>query len=92
MIVRVLGEGQFRLEDAVFNGANAIDDRLQAAVEANDAAAFDSALAELVSLITAQGVRVPDDEIVQSDAIVPGTDTTLEEVHSLLSDDGLIPG
>lgn len=92
MIVRVLGQGQFRLDAAVFNGANEIDDRLLRAVEANDSAAFDSALAELVSLIMDEGERVPDAEIVQSDAIVPGTDTSLEEVHSLLSDDGLIPG
>ena len=92
MIVRVLGEGQFRLDDTVFNGANAIDERLQAAVEANDAAAFDAALNELVALITDQGERVPDAEIVQSDAIVPGTGTSLEEIHSLLADDGLLPG
>ena len=51
-----------------------------------------AALNELVALITDQGERVPDAEIVQSDAIVPGTGTSLEEIHSLLADDGLIPG
>jgi len=91
VIVRILGEGQFRLADGVFSQANSIDDRLQAAVDSDDAAAFADALADLVALITTNGTPVPADELIGSDAIVPGPDTTLEEVRSLLGDEGLIP-
>lgn len=91
MIVRVLGEGQFRLADGVFAQANSIDDRLQSAVEADDSAGFASALADLIAFITANGTPVPADELIGSDAIVPAPDTTLEEVRSLLGDEGLIP-
>ncbi|MFN8121822.1 MAG: hypothetical protein U0237_05275 [Thermoleophilia bacterium] len=91
MIVRVLGEGQFRLADGVFSQANSIDDRLQAAVESDDAEGFSSALADLIAFITSNGTPVPADELIGSDAIVPAPDTTLEEVRSLLGDEGLIP-
>ncbi len=91
MIVRVLGEGQFRLADGVFSKANSIDDRLQTAVEADDAAGFAEALAELIAFITDNGTPVPAEELIGSDAIVPAPDTTLEEVRSLLGDEGLIP-
>lgn len=91
MIVRILGEGQYRLAEGVFSEANAIDDRLQSAVDADDAGAFQTALAELVAFITERGQAVPADELIGSDAIVPGPDTTLEEIRSLLSDEGLLP-
>ena len=32
------------------------------------------------------------EELVGSDAIVPGADTTIDEAHRLLSPEGLIPG
>lgn len=92
MIVRILGEGQFRLDDAAFAAANAADERVVAAVEAGDAGAFRTALRDLVDLIVTQGRPVPAQELCGSDAIVPGADTTLEEARSLLADDGLIPG
>lgn len=91
MIVRVLGEGQYRLADGVFSQANSIDDRLQAAVEADDAGAFSGALGDLIAFITANGTPVPADELIGSDAIVPAPDTTLEEIRVLLGDEGLIP-
>jgi hypothetical protein len=91
VIVRILGEGQYRLDDAAFAHANAADDRLQAAVEAGDADAFRAALAELVAAIRDHGAEVPADELIGSDAIVPADDTTLEEARSLLSGEGLIP-
>jgi hypothetical protein len=91
VIVRILGEGQYRLDDDAFAHADSADDRLQAAVDAGDAAAFTSALAALVSAIRDHGTPVPDDELVGSDAIVPADDTTLEEARSLLSGEGLIP-
>ncbi|MFN8111084.1 MAG: hypothetical protein U0Y82_14770 [Thermoleophilia bacterium] len=91
MIVRVLGEGQFRIDDAVFARANVIDDTLQDAVDRNDGDAFAAALGDLVDLITTNGTAVPAQELVGSDAVVPGPGTTIDEVRSLLSEEGLIP-
>lgn len=91
MIVRILGEGQFRLPDAAADALNAIDERLEASVAAKDEAAFATELAALVAAVRSHGKPVADDELVASDAVVPDPDTTLDEARSLLSEEGLIP-
>lgn len=91
MIVRILETGQYRLDDSVFAGANEADDKVQAAIEAGDEAAFAAALDELISFVTANGAELAVDEFVGSDAVVPGPGTTLEDAKLLLSSEGLIP-
>jgi hypothetical protein len=92
VIVRILGEGQFRLADEVFAAVHEIDDRVQAAADADDDAAFRQALGELLDVVTGRGEPLPADELHPSDAIVPGHGTTLAEARELLSAEGLIPG
>lgn len=92
MIVRILGEGQYRLDDAAFATVSAIDDRVQEAADAGDAEAFDRELRELVAEIIRLGAPLAADEFEGSDAIVPGAGTTLEEARALLTSEGLIPG
>jgi hypothetical protein len=92
VIVRVLGEGQFRLPGALHDAVNALDDAVLRAVEAGDEGSFGRALAALVAFIRAHGVPVPPAELVGSDAIVPAPDSRLHEARSLLAGDGLIPG
>jgi hypothetical protein len=91
VIVRILGEGQFRLDDTAFATVHEIDDRVQAAAEAGDAGAFSAALHELVDAIQRMGEPLAADEFEGSDAIVPEAGTTLEEARELLSSEGLIP-
>ena len=91
MIVRILGEGQYRLDDAAFAAASEIDDRVQAAADANDADGFHEALEQLAEAVRSHGEALAADEFVGSDAIVPGPETTLEEAKELLSEEGLIP-
>ena len=92
MIVRILGEGQYRLDDVAFSTADEIDDRVQAAADAGDEAGFQAALTELVDAVQRLGTPLPVDELEGSDAIVPGHGTTLAEARELLSSEGLIPG
>lgn len=91
MIVRILGEGQYRLDDAAAAAVHEIDDRVQAATEAGDAEAFASALAELQDAIASKGAPLAADEFEGSDAVVPERGTSLEEARDLLSSEGLIP-
>lgn len=91
MIVRILETGQYRLDDSAFAGANDVDDRVQAAVDAGDEAAFADALEALISFVKSNGTELAVDEFVGSDAVVPGPGTTLDEARSLLSSEGLIP-
>jgi PspA-Associated protein len=92
VIVRILGVGQFRLDEVDHAAANAIDERVQAAYDAGDEAGFHEAVQELSAMVQRAGTPLDVDEFVGSDAVVPGPDTTLEEAHQLLSSEGLIPG
>jgi methylmalonyl-CoA mutase cobalamin-binding subunit len=91
VIVRILGEGQFRLPDNAAETLNAIDERLEAAVASSDEAGFTTELAALVAAVRSAGSPLAEDELVGSDAVVPDPDTTLDEARSLLSEEGLIP-
>ena len=94
MIVRVLGEGQYVVDDAHADLLNGLDAGLESAVEAGDEAAFRSALADLLAQVRTVGERLPDDALEPSDAVLPDESTSLEEVRLMLTDstEGLIPG
>jgi hypothetical protein len=92
MIVRILGEGQFEVPDSALDGLNELDEGLIRAVEAGDEAAFRRDLDSLLDRIRATGTPVADDYLGPSDLMLPAGDSTLEEVRSLLGDEGLIPG
>lgn len=95
MIVRILGEGQWRLADDAVEQLNVFDDRIEAAVEAEDQDELRSALLGLATQVRATGELLADDELHDSDLIVPSSSSTLDEIKRLLVEgpaDGLIPG
>ena len=92
MIIRILGEGQRRVDEAAVEGLNALDGELVAAVDAGDDEAFRAALSALLDKVRQVGKPLPDDEIVPSDLVLPSSDASLDEVRELLGDEGLIPG
>jgi hypothetical protein len=91
MIVRLMGEGQYRLSDDAVGRLNELDDEAQAAVEAEDEPRLDTLLDEMWELVRGQGEPLPDDDLSASDAIVPPSDMTLEETKRFLAPEGLIP-
>jgi hypothetical protein len=92
MIVRILGEGQFDVPDEDVDALNELDDELQAAVDDGDVDRFTAALGQLLARLREHASPHDLDDLVVSDVVLPGTDSTLEEVRGLLADDGLIPG
>ncbi|MDR2984269.1 MAG: hypothetical protein LBV34_05445 [Nocardiopsaceae bacterium] len=92
MIVRIMGEGQLKLEDSAVAELNKLDADLEKAVENNDAAAFGPALHTLLARAREVGVELAPDVIEPSELILPREDATIEEVRELMTDDGLIPG
>jgi hypothetical protein len=91
MIVRLMGEGQFRAGDELLGKLHELDDRAQAAADAGDEPELDSILDEMWRLVQAEGERLPDEDLHNSDVLVPPSDLTLEETQRLFSDQGLIP-
>ena len=75
MIVRILGEGQLRVDDAIAAELTAIDRDLEAAVERNDQAALSTALTALLARAR-QGTPLPPDSLEPSDVIIPYEDAS----------------
>jgi hypothetical protein len=94
VIVRILGVGQYRLDDGDVLEVEKADDAVEAAIAAKDDAAFTAALNGLVDTIQKVGDPVAEDEFVRSDVIVPDRDTTLADAAAYHDEDGqgLIPG
>ena len=92
MIIRILGEGQLRVDDSALSELNELDARLGAAVEASDEARFTAALAALLGRVRAIGTPTEPDDLEPSALILPQADATMDDVRKLLTDDGLIPG
>jgi hypothetical protein len=91
MIVRLMGEGQYRVDEALLERLNELDDRATAAAEANDEAALDQALEEMSELVKAEGTPLGEDELHPSDVLIPPSDLTLEETKQLMTQEGFIP-
>lgn len=91
MIIRILGEGQFRLDGDGHGEVNRLDDALQQAADAGDAEGFHVVLDALVAEIKRLGTPMPPEDLHPSDAVVPAAGTTLDEARALLHSEGLIP-
>ena len=91
MIIRILGEGQFRVDDAATADLQSLDASVESAVERSDQGALTAALGGLLARAR-QGTPLPPDSLEPSDVIIPYEDATIDEVRKLLTDEGLIPG
>jgi hypothetical protein len=91
VIVRLMGEGQFRVDDDLLSKLNELDEKAQTAADAGDEPELDRVLDEMWSLVQADGERLGDDDLHPSDVLIPPSDLTLEETQRLFSDQGLIP-
>ncbi len=91
MIVRLMGEGQYRVDDSLLAQLNDLDAKVAQAVESSDERALWSGLQALADAVRENGEKLADDDLSPSDAIIPPEDLSLEEAHELLTGEGLIP-
>ena len=91
MIVRISGEGQFRLPDEDSDRLNELDNRAVSAVEDGDETGFAELWSQMLELVIADGRAVPDDELVESDVILPPRDISFAEAQGEFTGEGLIP-
>ena len=91
MIVRLLNEGQWRVDDSVEQELSRLDDEAMAALERNDEESLDATLAKMGDLVRMRGEELPADDLSTSDVIIPPPDLTLQETRQLFSEAGLIP-
>jgi hypothetical protein len=91
VIVRIAGEGQYRLPDEDAARLNQLDNEAVAAVEAGDESRFTELWQQMLEFVQRNGNEVPDDELVESDVILPPRDISFEEAAGEFSGEGLIP-
>ena len=91
MIVRLMGEGQWRVDDSVAARLNELDENLSKAVDAGDEAALWHGLQALAETVRSSGEKLDDADLRPSDAIIPPEDLSLDEARELLEGEGLIP-
>ncbi|HLM10090.1 MAG TPA: hypothetical protein VK307_10285 [Thermoleophilaceae bacterium] len=91
MIVRIAGEGQFKLPDEDADRLNELDNRAVSAVEQGDETGFKELWSQMLELVSSDGNALPDDELIESDVILPPRDITFDEARGEFTGDGLIP-
>jgi hypothetical protein len=91
VIVRIATEDQYRLPDEDAKRLNELDNEAVAAVGAGDEDRFHELFEEMLQLVRSDGQRLGDDELEESDVIIPPPDTSFVEAAAEFSGDGLIP-
>jgi hypothetical protein len=92
VIVRIMTEGQFRLDDDDTDRLNELDNVCVTAVDGGDHEGFQVAFAQLLAMVREHGTPIDDDDLVGSDVLVPPPDTSFEEAAADFTGEGLIPG
>ncbi len=91
MIVRIATDDQYRLPDADAQRLSELDNEAVAAVEADDEARFHAVFEEMMALVRKDGNKLGDDELEESDVILPPPDLSFSEAHHEFNGEGLIP-
>jgi hypothetical protein len=91
VIVRIATEDQFEIPEDAFEEINDLDNQIVEAVEAGDEARFKETFAKLVDLVHSRGKKLADDDLRESQVIIPPSDISIEEARADFSGDGVIP-
>jgi hypothetical protein len=91
VIVRIATEGQYRLDDEQEAKLNALDNELVSLVSDGDQEGFRRVFGDMLDLARS-GSELDDDELAESDVILPPPDLSLEEAREEFTGEGLIPG
>jgi hypothetical protein len=91
MIVRISGEGQYRLDDAERERLNDLESAVVAIVEGGLEDGFAEAFRALLDYVRNNGEIVPDEDIETSEVIIPPADISFEEAGRDFTGEGLIP-
>jgi hypothetical protein len=91
VIVRISGEGQYKLPDEDSARLNELDNRAVSAVEQGDETGFKELWSQMLELVSSDGNAVDTEELVESDVILPPRDISFAEAKGEFTGEGLIP-
>jgi hypothetical protein len=91
VIVRIATESQYRLPDDPAAELNELDNQVVAAVEAGDEDRFHEIFEQMLDLVRQTGEPLDEDELAESEVILPPPDTSFVEAAAEFTGEGLIP-
>ena len=91
MIVRIATESQYRLPEDAAAELNELDNAVVAAVEAGDEDRFHEIFEQMLDLVRRAGEPLDEDELAESEVILPPPDTSFVEAAAEFTGEGLIP-
>jgi hypothetical protein len=91
VIVRISTEGQYRMPDGEADRLNDLDNEAVTAVDAGDEGRFHEVFEQMLELVRSEGTPLGEDELEESDVILPPPDLTFVEAGHQFTGDGLIP-
>jgi hypothetical protein len=91
VIVRIATESQYRLPDDDAEQLNDLDNEAVAAVDAGDEDRFHEVFEQMLELVRRAGTPLGEDEIEESDVILPPPDLSFVEAAAEFTGEGLIP-
>ena len=92
-IVRIMGHGQFTVDNKTLKKLNDIDNAMVELVskERSDDVEFKKRLTELNNMVVKNGKPLDPREIIKSDIILPSADLSIDEAKRLFRGEGVIP-
>jgi hypothetical protein len=91
VIVRISTESQYRLPEDAAEELNELDNQVVSAVEARDEERFHSVFEQMLDLVRRAGEPLGEDELEESEVILPPPDTSFVEASAEFTGEGLIP-
>jgi RNAse (barnase) inhibitor barstar len=91
VIVRIATESQYRLPEEEAARLNALDNDVVGAVEAGDEDRFHEVFEQMLDLVRGYGEALDEDELAESDVILPPPDISFVEAAAEFTGEGLIP-
>lgn len=92
-IVRIMGQGQFTVDNKTLRELSKIDSSIVQLVNSDrpDDAEFKKRLAQLTDVVETTGKPLNPKEIIQSDIILPSVDLSVDDAKKLFKGEGVIP-
>jgi hypothetical protein len=91
VIVRIATESQYRMPDDAAEELNELDNQVVAAVESSDEDRFHELFEQMLDLVRRAGQPLDEDELEESEVILPPPDTSFVEAAAEFTGEGLIP-
>lgn len=83
MIVRIMSDGQYCVNDTFRSALKEMDSSIVHSMLFGDDKVFTTGLTNMIHAIRSEGQRIDDAELVRSDIIVPPADLTLQEAQAI---------